>query len=50
MFNLKTSNAQVIGTLNLYPSESARDGGAAAVNTDGPMPVCDDQVENRLIR
>lgn len=37
MFNLKASNGQVIGTIELYSSQSARDGGAASVKTDGPM-------------
>ena len=43
MFNLKASNGQVIGTSELYSSESARDGGIASVKANGPTAVVDDQ-------
>ncbi|WP_057972269.1 YegP family protein [Lysobacter antibioticus] len=43
MFNLKASNGQVIGTSELYSSESARDGGIASVKANGPTAEVDDQ-------
>lgn len=43
MFNLKASNGQVIGTSELYSSESARDGGIASVKANGPTATVDDQ-------
>jgi uncharacterized protein YegP (UPF0339 family) len=43
MFNLKASNGQVIGTSELYSSESARDEGIASMKANGPTAVVDDQ-------
>ena len=42
-FNLKASNGQVIGTSELYSSESARDGGIASVKANGTTATVDDQ-------
>jgi uncharacterized protein len=35
-FNLKAANAQVIGTSQMYASDSSRDDGIASVKTNGP--------------
>ena len=43
MFNLKASNAQVIGTSESYSSESARDAGIASVKANAPSATTDDQ-------
>ncbi len=42
-FVLKASNGQIIGTSELYSSESARDGGIASVKTNAPDAALDDQ-------
>lgn len=34
-FNLKAANSQVIGTSQMYASESSRDGGIASVKSNG---------------
>lgn len=36
-FNLKAANGQVIGTSELYESESARDNGIDSVKKNGPI-------------
>jgi uncharacterized protein YegP (UPF0339 family) len=35
-FNLKAANAQIIGTSQMYASESARAAGIASVKSNGP--------------
>lgn len=41
-FNLKAANHQVIGTSQMYASESARESGVASVKTDGPTKTVKD--------
>lgn len=43
MFNLKSTNGQVIGTSQSYKSESGRDGGIESVKKNAPDAVIDDQ-------
>lgn len=43
MFNLRSTNGQVIGTSEQYPDEAARDGGIAAVQQDAPDAALHDQ-------
>ncbi|MEZ6233649.1 MAG: YegP family protein [Phycisphaerales bacterium] len=42
-FNLKAKNHQVIGTSEMYESESARDNGIASVAKNAPDAGTDDQ-------
>ena len=43
MFNLKSSNGQVIGTSETYSSSAVRDGGIMAVMANGPTsPTIDE--------
>lgn len=42
-FNLKATNGQVIGTSQMYESESGRDNGIESVKTNAPEAVTDDQ-------
>jgi uncharacterized protein len=42
-FNLKATNGQIIGTSEMYESESARDNGIAAVKSNAPDATVDDQ-------
>ncbi|MDO5691576.1 MAG: YegP family protein [Pseudomonadota bacterium] len=42
-FNLKAANGQVIGTSEMYSSESARDGGIESVMKNAPDASVDDQ-------
>lgn len=42
-FNLKATNGQVIGTSQMYESESGRDNGIESVKTNAPGAVTDDQ-------
>ncbi|NML40424.1 YegP family protein [Chitinophaga sp. G-6-1-13] len=42
-FNLKATNGQVIGTSQMYASESGRDNGIASVKTNAPTATIDDQ-------
>lgn len=41
-FNLKAANHQVIGTSEMYNSDAARDGGIAAVKSNGPTATTQD--------
>ncbi|GGC97352.1 YegP family protein [Aquisalinus flavus] len=43
MFNLKSSNGQVIGTSQSYASASSRDGGIESVMKNAPEAAVDDQ-------
>jgi len=43
MFNLKSSNGQVIGTSQSYTSTSSRDGGIESVMNNAPDAAVDDQ-------
>jgi uncharacterized protein YegP (UPF0339 family) len=43
MFNLKSSNGQVVGTSSSYDSEDARDSAIAAVMSEAPDATVDDQ-------
>ena len=43
MFNLKSTNGQVIGTSESYSSTSARDNGIASVMKNAPDAALDDQ-------
>lgn len=42
-FNLKASNGQVIGTSEMYSTESGRNNGIASVKSNAPSAVVDDQ-------
>jgi uncharacterized protein YegP (UPF0339 family) len=42
-FNLKATNGQIIGTSEMYESESARDNGIASVKENAPDATVDDQ-------
>ncbi|WP_315814556.1 YegP family protein [Paraflavitalea speifideaquila] len=41
-FNLKATNGQVIGTSEMYESESARDNGIASVKSNAPDATVED--------
>lgn len=41
-FNLKATNGQVIGTSEMYESESARENGISSVKTNAPDAVVED--------
>jgi uncharacterized protein YegP (UPF0339 family) len=43
-FNLKAANHQVIGSSQMYSSESARDGGIASVKTNGASTTVKDNI------
>jgi uncharacterized protein len=43
-FNLKATNGQVIGTSEMYESESARNSGIASVKSNAPAAAVDDIV------
>ena len=43
MFNLKAANHQVIGTSQMYESESGRDNGIESVKNNAPSASVDDQ-------
>jgi uncharacterized protein YegP (UPF0339 family) len=43
MFNLKSTNGQVIGTSEPYADEAARDSGIATVKSEAPGASLDDQ-------
>ncbi|MFT3934864.1 MAG: YegP family protein [Chitinophagaceae bacterium] len=42
-FNLKATNGQIIGTSEMYESESSRDNGIASVKSNAPAATVDDQ-------
>jgi len=42
-FNLKATNGQIVGTSQMYESESSRDNGIASVKTNAPAAEVDDQ-------
>lgn len=42
-FNLKATNGQIIGSSEMYESESSRDNGIASVKTNAPDASIDDQ-------
>ena len=42
-FNLKAANHQVIGSSQMYESESGRDNGVESVKTNAPDAAIDDQ-------
>ena len=42
-FNLKATNGQIIGSSQMYESESSRDNGIASVKTNAPDATIDDQ-------
>ncbi len=42
-FNLKATNGQIIGTSEMYESESSRDNGIESVKTNAPDATVDDQ-------
>ncbi len=42
-FNLKASNGQIIGTSEMYESETARNKGIASVKSNAPNSIVDDQ-------
>ena len=42
-FNLKATNGQIIGTSEMYESESGRDNGIASVKENAPGATIDDQ-------
>ncbi|MBX2908441.1 MAG: YegP family protein [Chitinophagales bacterium] len=42
-FNLKATNGQIIGTSEMYESESSRDNGIASVKTNAADATVDDQ-------
>lgn len=44
-FNLKATNGQVIGSSELYESESARDQGIESVKKNAPAATVEDQTE-----
>lgn len=41
-FNLKAGNGEIIGTSEMYSSESARDNGIESVKTNGPSATTND--------
>ena len=43
-FNLKAANAQIIGTSEMYETETARDNGILTVQKNAPEAVLDDQL------
>ena len=43
MFNLKSTNGQVVGTSQSYASEKTRDGGIASVMKNAADAAVDDQ-------
>lgn len=47
MFNLKASNGQVIGTSELYKTETSRDDGIASVMNHAPDATVDDQTTSK---
>ena len=42
-FNLKSTNGQIIGSSEIYESESGRDNGIASVKDNAPGATVDDQ-------
>jgi len=42
-FNLKATNGQIIGSSQMYESESSRDNGIASVKSNAPDASIDDQ-------
>ncbi|RZK21745.1 MAG: DUF1508 domain-containing protein [Pedobacter sp.] len=42
-FNLKATNGQVIGSSQMYESESSRDNGIASVTSNAPNATIEDQ-------
>jgi len=42
-FNLKATNGQIVGTSQMYESESSRNNGIASVKTNAPAAEVDDQ-------
>lgn len=42
-FNLKAGNGEIIGTSQMYSSESSRDGGIDSVKSNAPDATIDDQ-------
>lgn len=42
-FNLKAGNGQIIGTSEMYESESSRENGVASVKSNAPDATVDDQ-------
>lgn len=42
-FNLKATNGQIIGTSEMYESESSRENGIASVKENAPDATVDDQ-------
>ena len=42
-FNLKATNGQIIGTSEMYESESGRDNGIESVKSNAPTATIDDQ-------
>jgi len=44
-FNLKAGNGQVIGTSEMYESETSRENGIASVMKNAPEATVDDQTE-----
>ncbi len=44
-FNLKATNGQIIGTSQMYSSESGRDNGIASVKENAPDATVDDQTK-----
>ena len=42
-FNLKATNGQIIGSSQMYESESSRDNGIASIKTNAPDATIDDQ-------
>ena len=42
-FNLKATNGQIIGTSEMYESESSRNNGIESVKTNAPDATIDDQ-------
>lgn len=42
-FNLKAANGQVVGSSQMYESESSRDNGIASVKSNAPEATIDDQ-------
>ncbi len=44
-FNLKATNGQIIGTSQMYESESGRDNGIESVKKNAPEATVDDQTK-----
>jgi uncharacterized protein YegP (UPF0339 family) len=42
-FNLKAVNGQIIGTSQMYESETSRDNGIASVKSNAPEAIIDDR-------